>query len=438
MPDSKIFCNIPWYELHINHDGSYDLCGCMSSLITQTADAQEWNIRNYSIDEYWNSRRLRDERISKMGDVPNPACSVCQYQDSIGNHSKRIKENLKSVIFYDRFDRSYQQSPHRKIFEHSLNNDGATTTQPVSYHLSLGNECDLACIMCSPNASYKLARDYQELGWAGPARRLNWTDDANSWRQVCETLAGTDDLLSLHIIGGEPTINKRFTELIDYFVEQGKTDFSFSFTTNCMHPIDHLWDKLSKFKRVEIGLSTETVTKSNDYVRYGSNIDTILLNIAEFKMHAPENVDFVVRTVPTFLTITEYSQLIDWCYDNEFLLNSYFAVDPLWQQIKLLPAELKQELAREFDQQLARYQLLQSEQQQALTNFRNQTRFLDSIVNEVRAARQAVSDTTTEPKLLAEAIAKLTELDARRRVSAADVFPRLREFLYANGYRFTV
>ena len=101
MPNSKIFCNIPWYELHINHDGSYDLCGCMSSLITQTDTAQEWNIRNYPIEEYWNSRRLRDERLSKMSDVPNPACGVCQYQDSIGNHSKRIKENLKSVIFYD-------------------------------------------------------------------------------------------------------------------------------------------------------------------------------------------------------------------------------------------------------------------------------------------------------------------------------------------------
>jgi hypothetical protein len=163
-----------------------------------------------------------------------------------------------------------------------------------------------------------------------------------------------------------------------------------------------------------------------------------LSNIANFKQSAPANVDFVVRTVPTFLTITEYGQLIDWCYNNEFLLNSYFAVDPLWQQIKLLPLELKAELAYEFDQQLARYQQLQSEQQQALTNFRNQSRFLDSIVNEVRAARQAVSDTATDPALLAEAVAKLTQLDARRKVSAAEVFPRLRDFLYANGYRFTV
>jgi len=434
MPNKDIFCNIPWYELHINHDGSYDLCGCMSKLITQTEDAKEWNIRNYPVAEYWNSRRLRDERLQKMSDTPNPACGVCQHQDSLGSHSKRIKENLKSVLFYDRnFYKSWEQSPHRAAFEYSATNDGATVTRPVSYHLSLGNECDLACVMCSPNSSYKLAADYKALGWITDARRLNWTDDQELWDDFCSTLLATD-LVSLHIIGGEPTINKRFRQLIDLFVANNRTDFSFSFTTNCMHSLDDLWDKLAKFKRVEIGMSVETVNHTNDYIRYGSNINTLLTNIAHYRATAPENVAFVVRTVPTLLTINYYSQLIDWCLDNNFLIDSYFATDPVWQQIRLLPDSVKQHLQTEFQNQLDGYLALAKHRQTGLTNYRNQSHVLENLTSEVRAALASVALGNQDPDLAAKSVLHFKQLDTMRGNSVVKNFPMLQEFFESYGY----
>jgi organic radical activating enzyme len=406
----------------------------MSELITETDKAQQWNIKNYPVAEYWQSRRLRDERLSKMSETPNPACGVCQHQDQLGSHSKRIKENLKSVIFYDKnFYKSYEQSPHREAFEYSLANDGATVTKPVSYHLSLGNECDLACVMCSPNSSYKLAADYKALGWITDARRLNWTDNQQVWDNFCQTLLATD-LVSLHIIGGEPTINKRFRQLIDLFVDNNRTDFSFSFTTNCMHRFDDLWDKLARFKRVEIGMSVETINQSNNYVRYGSNIDTILDNIEHFKNTAPSNVAFVIRTVPTLLTINYYLQLIDWCLDNDFLLNSYFATDPAWQQIQLLPDYLKIKLQAEFQQQLERYQALSQTQIKALTNFRNQAYVLDNLIKELQACIASLSLGNIDIDLVIESVLKFKQLDTMRQVSVVDHFPMLKEWFSIHGY----
>lgn len=429
MPNKDIFCNIPWYELHINHDGSYDLCGCMTSIITGTDKGNEWNIKNYPAEEYWQSRRLRDERLSKMSDTPNPDCGVCHHQDVIGNHSKRIKENLKSVIFYDKnFYKSFEQSPHKKLFEYSLDNDGATLTKPVSYHLSLGNECDLACVMCNPTSSYKIGQDYKKLGWISEARRLNWTDDPVVWGNFCKTLL-TTDLVNLHIIGGEPTINKKFIELINMFVDNNHTDFSFSFTTNCMHNIDHLWDKLAKFKRVEIGMSIETVTESNNYVRYGSDIKTILANIQHFKKTAPSNIEFVVRSVPTLLTITEYDKLIDWCYNNNLVLNSYFAVNPKWQQIKLLPTDIKEQLKELFQKQLDRYSLLKKDRHVGLTNFRNKDYVVENLISEIGAAISSLSSINTDPGLVDLCRLKFRELDALRGVSVVDNFPLLKDFL---------
>lgn len=432
MANKDIFCNIPWYELHINHDGSYDLCGCMSELITNTTKSKEWNIFNYSVADYWQSRRLRDARLDKLGDTPNPACGVCQYQDSIGNHSKRIKENLKSVIFYDKnFYKSFEQSPHKAAFDYSANNDGATVTKPVSYHLSLGNECDLACVMCSPNSSFKLANDYKKLGWADEARRLNWTDDQQVWDDLCQTLLDTQ-LVSLHLIGGEPTINKRFYQLIDLLIDNDHTNFSFSFTTNCMHKLDHLWNKLSKFDRVEIGLSIETVNITNDYIRYGSGVDTILTNIENFKQSAPPNIAFVVRTVPTLLTINYYDQLIDWCLDKDFLLNSYFVVNPKWQQIRLLPDDIKTTLAEKFKSQLVQYQSLSNHK--GLTNFRNQSHVVENLINELHAVILSLTLGNQDLELINECVLKFKELDTLRNTNVVENFPMLKEFFEAHGY----
>lgn len=434
MPNKDIFCNIPWYEIHINHDGSYDLCGCMSELITQTDKSKEWNLRNYPIAEYWNSRRLRDERLNKLGDTPNPACYVCQHQDQIGNHSKRIKENLKSVIFYDRnFAKSFEQSPNRKEFDYSLANDGATTTEPVSYHLSLGNECDLACIMCSPNSSFKLANDYKALGWIADARRLNWTDDPALWSQVCDKLIATK-LVNLHIIGGEPTINKRFHQLIDTLIEAGHTDYSFSFTTNGMHDLTDLLPKLARFKRAEISFSIETVNQTNNYIRYGSDYATIIRNIQLTRAMATDSIDFVIRTVPTFLTVNYYSDLIAWCLEENLLLNSYFAVDPVWQQIKILPNDVKRRLKDQLQEQLAGYYELSSMRIKSLTNFRNKEYVLDNVIKETEATIASLADTDVDHSLNQDAVFRLRQLDELRGTDVRAEFPMLREFFKQYGY----
>ena len=437
MANPKIFCNVPWFELHINQDGSYDLCGCMNSLIAGTDQAKVWNIKNLDIDQYWQSDRLRQERLQKLSNTPNPACEPCRHNDSIGNQSKRIKENFKSVVFPDHnFAKSLEQSPHKALFDYSADHHGLTLTKPVSYHVSLGNDCNLGCVMCSPHSSYKLAQDYKKLNWIAEARRENWTDDSELWNKFCQRLLETKNLLSFHVVGGEPTISPRFYELIDLLVAQEFTDFSFSFTTNGMQDITKLWPSFSKFKRVEIGISTETVTSSNDYIRYGSNINVLLANIDKFISTAPDNIDFVLRTVPTFLTITEYSKVIDYCLEKNLLLNSYFITTRDWQAIEILPADVKSELKSEFQSQLDRYSELHNDQDVRLNNFRNKTQVLDNLITEIKAC---INSLDTKPSadlqaLRTKAVKKFQELDQLRGNSVVENFPRLKEFFQSHGY----
>jgi MoaA/NifB/PqqE/SkfB family radical SAM enzyme len=410
----------------------------MNTLIAGSAQAKVWNIKNYDIDQYWQSSRLSAERLQKLSTEPNPSCEPCRYNDSLGNQSKRVKENYKSVIFPDHnFDKSFEQSPDYAAFEYSKNNQGRTMTKPLSYHVSLGNDCNLACIMCSPHSSYKLAQDYKKLNWITEAQRQNWTDDSELWEKFMVRLLQTENLLSFHVVGGEPTITPRFYELIDRLVQSSKTNFSFSFTTNGMQDITQLWPQLSKFDRVEIGISIETIHKSNDYIRYGSDIEVLKSNIDKFINSAPDNIDFVIRTVPTFLTITQYASLIDYCREKNLLINSYFITTRDWQAIEILPQTIKQELKAEFQEQLNAYQAQHNTDQVRLHNFRNKSQVLAVLITELRACIQSLSTQSQADltELRTKSVKKISELDRLRGNSVLDSFPRLKEFFISHGYQ---
>jgi hypothetical protein len=201
-----------------------------------------------------------------------------------------------------------------------------------------------------------------------------------------------------------------------------------------MHDLTLLLPKLARFKRAEISFSIETVNRTNDYIRYGSDYDTIIRNIKLTRAMAADSVDFVIRTVPTFLTVNYYSELIEWCFKENLLLNSYFAVDPVWQQIKILPNEIKRSLRNKLYEQLDRYQELDSMRIKSLTNFRNKEYVLDNVIKETQATIASLADTEMNHLLNQEAVSKLKQLDQLRGTDVRDEFPMLKEFFKQYGY----
>ena len=86
MPNSKIFCGVPWYELNINHDGSFDLCGCQNDKIRGTALGKIWNIKRVTMQDYWNGERMRQARMIKLGDTPDPMCRSEEHTSELQSH----------------------------------------------------------------------------------------------------------------------------------------------------------------------------------------------------------------------------------------------------------------------------------------------------------------------------------------------------------------
>ena len=435
MPNSKIFCNIPWFEININHDGSYDLCGCQNDKIVGTEQGQIYNIKQIPIGEYWNGPRLQEARLRKLGNTPDSMCRMCQQKESVGYASNRIKENLKSVIFDESFERSYLQSPNYPHFKYSKDNHGLTNSHIHSLHVNLGNTCNFACRMCSPYASTRLQTEYLQLGWSQPTDRFaHWTDTEAGWNNFLKFLEEqAGNIKVIHIIGGEVEFMPKFEFLIDYFINTGLADtVNISFTSNGSVDYSKHFEKLSLYRRCEIGISIESVDPIGDYIRQGGNIVDILHNIQTMNQLRSDNMQLVIRTVPSLLSLPSYTNLIKWALSMKLPIDNSVLVNPAWQQAVLLPQHIKTKIIHDLLQILGNL----PESANQFNNQKDPNSIAVSIRNECDSIIQLAQK--AEPKdaneLRRQCAEKLSQWDQMKRISLRDYSEDLYNFLSEFGY----
>ena len=325
----KVFCSIPWTEVHINADGTYHSCGAQPNTISGTPAAAKYNVQTMTIPEWVDSAHQHSARTDKLQGWANPLCNMCYHEEESGSSSKRTRENQK----------------------HNTNIAFFRDAKPVinSFHLSLGNECNLACRMCTPMASSKIAVQEIKAGTFRGAARMNWTDDRQAWEHVTSYICGTKDLKFVHLIGGEPLLNPRFEQLIDLLLAAHKTDIYIGFTTNGTVFNESLMRKLNAFRHVDVGISVECTGKLNDLIRQGSTTEAVLGNIELYLKHRKQGHVYVtVRTVPSALSVHTLDDLYRWCASREIDVMTNMLVRPAYQQIKQLPHDIKERLIEQY------------------------------------------------------------------------------------------
>lgn len=380
MDVAKHFCNVPWFEVHINADGTYHSCGAQPNRVSGTDLARLHNVFNMPIEDWVNGLYQCDTRLAKLAGHEEPLCSMCYHEENIGSSSKRIKENHKSDISVVNFYDTFASSKHHEHFKYSQDNGGKTDIRPVSYHISLGNECNLACRMCTPWASSKIAVEQIKLGYYhGPAKQ-NWTDNDTAWNNVVDYICNTDTLEFVHLIGGEPLLNPKFEDFVDRLIAGGRTDIYLGFTTNGTIFNHSLINKLNQFRHVDIGISIECVGVLNDYIRQGSTTDTVLKNIEEYLKYRKEGHVYVtVRPVPSALSVHTIDDLYKWCLDRKLDVMTNILVNPEFMQISNLPQDVKNRLLAQFN----RWHF--SEPEPGEFNPRDPNRYREHIDSEIKA-----------------------------------------------------
>lgn len=427
MANQQVFCNAPWYELHIYWDGSLGAC-CQELKKPYPAEQTKYNIKSMSLANWFNEEPMVRFRKNLLGDSKIPACFSCYNEEQANNTSKRIRGNQKSVIFTrTAFDKSFDQSPGKYCF----NSSGVTITEPVDLHIDLGNYCNLACKMCFPEASSTIAAQLVKWGNAESKKFVgtDWTRDVAVWERVLGEIAAIKKLSNVHFMGGETLISSKFEEFVDYMIAQGRTDIGVSFVTNGTTFNEPLLNKLTQFQRLGIEVSLESLSEHNAYIRQGTNTDLVLKNISRYLDYCNNtSITLTVRPAISALSIGYYHTVLKYCLDNNLIVKSLLVTDPDFLQVSVLPLSVRQQYVEKYQQLVSKTQLLSDYNESSVSQVKQ--------IIEYQAQRciNVLLSPADQTHLLKELAAHCRKWDDIYGYNALELYPELATELVAHGY----
>lgn len=429
--NKHIFCNTPWYELHIYWDGSLGIC-CQESHKLHNDDAR-YNVANMSIAEWFNSEPVQNFRQRILGNQRLTECSRCYYEEDHQAISRRYRSNQKSVIFTrTAFDDSFDQSPHKKNFDPN----GATITQPVDVHIDLGNYCNLACKMCGPQASSTIAAQMVKWGDDSAAQYVgtNWTKNQTVWDSVLTQLANIANLNNVHFMGGETLLTSRFEDFVDFMIAHKRFGLNFSFVTNGTTFNERLLEKLKRFQRVGIEISIETITEHNAYVRQGTDTDQVLANIEKYIEHCNgTNITVTVRPAISALTIGKYHTLLRFCLERNILIKSLIVTSPAHLAVIVLPFDIRQKYIADYTVLLDEFGLCDLASSTDFNNS-NPSRVNQLIKIQIEQCINLLNSTDDNTANLGEMVAQCQRWDQVYNHNAIELYPELADIFVKHGY----
>lgn len=434
MPNPRVFCNSPWYELHIYWDGSLGVCCQESHRLYGDREASGYNIKNMTIPQWYDSDPVRQMRLRMLESSGLTSCSRCYSEEATGHTSRRHKANQKSVIFTrSNFRDSYLQSPHVAVFEGSRN-EGHSDKLPVDLHVDLGNHCNLACKMCHARASSKIASQLHKWGELEDRSMLgtDWTKDEATWQRFLQEVESIG-IKNIHFMGGETMLTKRFHDFLDHMIDVGHTDINISFVTNGTVFDRSLIEKLKKFGRIGVEVSIESLSPANAYVRQGTDTQLVLHNIKQYREHEDQQLSVAIRAAVSSLTIGSYHTLLSYCLQKGLVIKPLIVERPEFMQVRHLPTEIKQ---RYLDHYHRLHEELDGQDIENDFNESDQSQYVRIVKLALEQARGLLRQPCTEQseQMLSQLVSHCAKWDKVYDLRATEIYPELLEIFERHRY----
>lgn len=276
MPD-KFICPIPWISLSLGAKNAPRLCCHQSS----------YDLEDFNLSDALKLRHTQKVRNEMMNGKTPSECRSCFDLEKSGCRSPRL----------DYIDR----------FTHNPNSE----TQIKYLDITVDNDCNLECLMCSPLYSKKLSAFYETQLKA--TKTDAWTSEL-SIKNIEDMLPTLEQVT---LTGGEPFLSAKSLKIMQTLVDSPRAqEIVLRVFTNLTHlPLSTLRG-LSKLKRLELILSIDSVGENYELIRYPAKWEKILLNLKALKEAKLPNLDLHVHSVLTAVNWTSTGELIDFFKHN--------------------------------------------------------------------------------------------------------------------------
>lgn len=280
LKSNKSFCFYPFTAL-INYSDFTSQCPKRVVPIKQIDDINDW-----ASDKEYNTIR---EQMLAGKPIPE-RCSDCYDREAEGQESTRQFETLEWA---------------QRINAESVE-DFRKIASPLMYEIRPSNKCNIMCRTCDPHHSHLIEREWRTLGY----KDIKVFEFANTPFDKIDFKSA----VSIYIGGGEPTIMPEFYDFIRKCKTHGVTDFELNIGSNGLKISDTLLDLLDSFTNVCFALSIDGYQKVNDYVRWGSDFDSVINNSRAIRQRGHK---ISLQTVFSMYNVTRIHELFEF-YDQEF------------------------------------------------------------------------------------------------------------------------
>jgi sulfatase maturation enzyme AslB (radical SAM superfamily) len=362
------------------------------------------------------------------------ACQDCRVMEQHNKVSGRQRQLLKVGVAPEYFEKGLLGSPLRKDFDYSYNNQGRTDRMISDWQIDLGNYCNGACVFCGPESSSTLATEFKKLGIIDSLPPAAWCDDPVLLNKFIDALVKSPQLHYLHFIGGETVITPGFKKILSALVDNGLADqTTIGFTTNLNVWSDSVVDMLIKFKHVNLGMSIETLTPVNDYVRYPCQFERTQQLLNRWVALAKQQEWLVqLRITPTCLTVHELHTVYDYAWTNQLAVESCnFLTHPEFLRISVLPDKHRQQAVENLQNWITSRNSSGTTQ---VINTRNPNFAEQQVVQDAQSYLDYLISTEDESHRLPDLIQYLKLLESNRKNSIIDYLPQYENLFRSAGY----
>jgi MoaA/NifB/PqqE/SkfB family radical SAM enzyme len=279
-----------------------------------------------------NSDYYKQTRLEMLNNQIPHACQRCYQEEANGVRSKRVEENER-LGFTEDMARAITQA------------DG---TIPINFkfvELRLGNLCNLKCRTCNPMSSTNWIQPYQKLQEelkfvTHYDRKINssWTESDEFWDDLFKH---SEDLQLIYVNGGEPTLVEKHWKYLEELIKRGlNKQITLWYNINMTNLPDKLIDLWKEFKRVQVTCSIDDLGERNDYIRAGSEWNTVISNLDKIQSY-PWIEASICQTVG-WMNVYYVNDFIKYMRSRNLHVHLNYVYDPEFLSIKALPANLKQ------------------------------------------------------------------------------------------------
>ena len=321
-------CILPWMHLYGDVQGQYKLCCHISSSSYNMGTYQE-PISSIFNNENYN--KIRNQMLS--GDIPEMCKKACYDIEDLGGQSNRQQVNKRFGKF-------------AKLQDYT-NEDGSVNNNPIYLDIRFGNKCNFKCRICGPFASSSWFKDAKKTSvfenWPSQLEDY-YTDSPDFWNYLDKI---KNSIEHFYFAGGEPLLMDGHYKLLQWFIDNDKTDVELTYNTNLStltyknYDVFELW---KNFKNVSLWPSVDGYKTHCQYSRTNFNWNIFETNLLKVKKY--------VRTVScttSIYSILSTPELI--AHMKALNISTYLSVldTPYYLDMRLLPKNVKNHINKKFD-----------------------------------------------------------------------------------------